>query len=238
MSVNVRNLKNGETIIYSLPIVAGDVQPTLSQGSVTVLNLKSGSSNTWPVYNGQFKVLVQLEPGENKIELRYFDEKFIFVLFYIVPEFLYFVRPIYIKCCDDSGKFQGPDDEDCSMESALSRICFAAKLLQSFTAEKLFEHDFERKTFLLENDLHPSRPACFIFTSKLTLKEAHGMSGSDLWMTFARELMSSKQFKDKMLCKWFVFMSFTRYLPPPEQIPKSHSDVLRFTKGHTALGRL
>jgi len=64
------------------------------------------------------------------------------------------------------------------------------------------------------------------------------VAGSDLWMTFARELMCSKQFCNKSRCKWFAFMSFTMYAPPPDTLPQTHSDVLRFTQGHTALGRV
>ena len=31
-------------------------------------------------------------------------------------------------------------------------------------------------------------------------------------------------------------MSFTHYCPPEGVVPKSHSEVIRFTQGHTALG--
>lgn len=199
-------------------------------------NRRCKKASSWPVFNGRFKVLVRLEPGENQLEFRFFDEAIVFVLHYRIPEFVNFVRPIYIKCCDDAGRFQGPEDEDLSVESALRRISLTAKLLQTFTAEKMFEHGFERKTFVLENDLDPTQPQCHEFTSQLTLAEAQSKNGGDLWMTFARELMSSKQFKEKTNCKWFAFMSFTRYIPPKDQVPKSHSDVLRFTKGHAALG--
>ena len=34
----------------------------------------------------------------------------------------------------------------------------------------------------------------------------------------------------------YAFMSFTYYSPPDGVVPKSHSEVIRFTQGHTALG--
>ncbi len=33
-------------------------------------------------------------------------------------------------------------------------------------------------------------------------------------------------------------MSFTYYCPPAGILPKSHSEVIRFTQGHTALGKI
>ncbi|ELT86967.1 hypothetical protein CAPTEDRAFT_95709 [Capitella teleta] len=62
------------------------------------------------------------------------------------------------------------------------------------------------------------------------------MSGGDLWLHFAKELVSSKPPKDREVCKWFAFMAFTRYQPPKNYVPKSHSEILSNTKGHTALG--
>lgn len=63
------------------------------------------------------------------------------------------------------------------------------------------------------------------------------MSGGDLWMYFAKELMSSRDIPDKEKCKWFAFISFTRYQAPEGHLPKSHSEILKCTKGHTALGK-
>jgi hypothetical protein len=180
---------------------------------------------------------VQLQKGENEIHLETNTDDLVFYLTYRVPPLDRFVRPVYIICSDDPlGEFQGPADTDCSIQSACNRIILGTKLLQALTAEKLQEHNFERKTFVLESDIFPSRPPCHVFRSKLRLDEASHMTGGDLWMSFAKELMSSKCFDCKDVCKWFVFMSFTRYAPPIGVLPRSHSEVLQFTKGHTALG--
>jgi hypothetical protein len=112
------------------------------------------------------------------------------------------------------------------------------RMLQTFTAEKTNDQGLGRRTFALERDLNPSSPSCHIFESQLTISEAHSMSGSDLWTSFARELMSCDRFrKDRDRCKWFAFMSFTRYsISPTAAPPSSHSEILSNTKGHTALG--
>jgi len=112
------------------------------------------------------------------------------------------------------------------------------RMLQTFMAEKLNDHGFGRQTFALEMDLYPKRPPCLIFESQLSVSEVHEMTGTELWTYFARELMSSELFReDRDQCKWFAFMSFTRYfVPPATNPPSSHSEVVSLTKGHTALG--
>jgi len=124
---------------------------------------------------------------------------------------------------------------------AVRLICIVSnvfRMLQAFTAEKLHDHGFGRQTFALEKDLYPKRPSCLIFESELSVDEVHKMTGIELWIYFARELMSSKKFADdREACKWFAFMSFTRYyVPLSTNAPSSHSEVLSLTKGHTALG--
>ncbi len=42
-------------------------------------------------------------------------------------------------------------------------------------------------------------------------------------------------FHTSVYCR-YSFMSFTHYCPPESVVPKSHSEVIRFTQGHTALG--
>lgn len=238
MSIAVTNLESGETLGYSLPLVVGEVRPPLAQGTIKVSNKQTGRTLLWPIFNGQFKALVELAHGENHLQFKYYGEVLEFALVFKVPALQRFVRPVYIRPHDDSGSFQAPEGEDCSCESAVRRISLAAKLIQTFTAEKMHEHKLGRRTFVLENDIHPKRPTCHVFPASLSFAESQTMDGGDLWMTFARELMSTDKFVDKDYCKWYTFMSFTRYCPPPEEIPRSHSEVIRHTKGHAALGKL
>jgi hypothetical protein len=125
MPVCIHNLCSGDEVTHSLPLLVGDVQPFTAQGHVLVRNCNQSIS--WPILNGRFKALVELVPGENSIELRCGDDLSVFVLHLKFPSFSYFVRPIYIKCHDDSGEFQGPDEEDCSPNSAVERISLAVR---------------------------------------------------------------------------------------------------------------
>ena len=236
MSISVMNLHPGEALGYSLPLVVGEVRPPLTQGTIKVTNKQTGRTLLWPIFNGKFKALVELTYGENHILFKYYGEVLDFTLYFRVPAIKRFVRPVYIRPYDDIGSFQGPEDEDCSCESALRRISLSAKLIQTFTAEKMHEHNLGRRTFVLENDLYPDRPTCHVFPTAVSFAESQTMDSGDLWMSFARELMSTDKFEDKDYCKWYTFMSFTRYCPPPEDTPRSHSEVIRYTKGHAALG--
>ena len=236
MSIRVTNLTPGETLNHSLALIFGEVTPPLSEASIVVRHQETSLTQAWPIFNGLFKVLLPLIQGVNNFQLLFYDEHLDFNLIYKVPPFVRFVRPVYIIAADDDGYFHGPEWEDSTPASAVERISFGAKLLQTFTAEKLAEHGLGRRNFVLETDLFPDRNTCHIFKSRLKLAAAHAMSGADLWIYFAKELMSSSLFDRKDHCKWFAFISFTRYCPPEGVIPKTHSEVLKYTKGHTALG--
>ena len=115
---------------YSLPILVGEIRPSVAETVVVVLNKRSDAAAiSWPVIDGKFKVLVDLLPGENEIELRSANGVTVFILHLIPSKLTKFVRPIYICCRDDPGEFQGPDDEDRSPSSAVRRIALAARLV-------------------------------------------------------------------------------------------------------------
>lgn len=237
MVIRVYNIGDGQSVSLHLPLLIGDIDCTTSDGFITVHNTSVPSSQQviWPVVEGAFKVLVKLKVGENVIRLVYESQLLVLTLTRYIPQIPVFVRPVYIICCDDDGSFQAPDGEDCSVQSAVERVTLATMLVQTFTAEKLNEHGFGHKTFQLEMD-QDYEPFCHIFRSQLTLEQAHSMTGNELWTYFAKELMKSN-LTQKDFCKWFCFMSFTRYfLPEDIEPPRSHGDVLSHTKGHAALG--
>ena len=237
MRIRVYNVIHGERISLHLPLLLGDIDCSTEDGVVKVRNTsrQEAQATEWPVVEGAFKVFVKLIPGDNHIQICHEDEILSLTLVFVFPQFKHFVRPVYIVLSDDDGYFQGPECEDCSVDSALERIKVGAMLLQTFTAEKMKEHGFGRISFQLEVN-SSYEPICHVFNSKLTLEEAHSLSGLDLWTYFARELMTSSHFVDKELCKWYCFMSFTRYAPPTGTVPSTHSDIIKYTKGHTALG--
>jgi len=138
MSLYIRNLSSGDVLTYSLPILVGDVRPSATETVIIVNNKQSTEpAISWPVIDGKFKVLVDLFPGENEIELRTANVVTLLTLYLIPPRLTKFVRPIYICCKDDPGEFQGPDDEDRSPSSAVRRIALSARLVSHFICVKV-----------------------------------------------------------------------------------------------------
>ncbi|XP_064620229.1 uncharacterized protein LOC135483347 [Lineus longissimus] len=237
MKVKVNNISSGEKLVYSLPLLIGEVEASATQDDqIQVWNETDHTTRklSWPICSSKFKVLVELTPGKNVIKFLYQDTEIDFILYYAKPVRKCFVRPVYIKCKDDTGRFQAPEGVDNSPTAAKKRIILGAQLIQTFTAEKMHEHGLGRTTFQLETDKN-NQPVCHVFTTSLTLAEAHSMSGGDLWTHFAREFMTSDM-PQRDFCKWYAFMSFTRYTVPLGFIPKTHGEILHHTKGHTALG--
>ncbi|KAJ7378717.1 hypothetical protein OS493_021299 [Desmophyllum pertusum] len=143
-----------------------------------------------------------------------------------------FVRVVYVKCADSDGSFDAPVDVPCDVDSAVKRLAFNARLLQTFTAESLYQHGLGHKTFRIEED-ETCSPKVHIFTSKLMTCEALGMTGDQLYDTFSKELKCSSLYDP--VCKFWTFMSCTHYdPPPPDQL--NEKLVTKYIKAHTALG--
>lgn len=96
-----------------------------------------------------------------------------------------FVRVVYVRCADSDGSFDAPVDVLCDVDSAVKRLSFNAQLLQTFTAESLYQHGLGHRTFRIEED-DTGSPKVHIFTTKLTTSEALGMTGDQLYDTFSK----------------------------------------------------
>ena len=96
-----------------------------------------------------------------------------------------FVRVVYIKCADSDGSFDAPVGAPSDVESAVERLSFNAQLLQTFTAESLYQHGLGHRTFRIEED-DTGSPKVHVFTSKLMTCEALCMTGDQLYETFSK----------------------------------------------------
>ena len=54
---------------------------------------------------------------------------------------------VYIKCCDDDGRFQSPPHLDNSLAAAVKKVAVAARVVQSCMAETLWTRGRGRNTF-------------------------------------------------------------------------------------------
>ncbi|KAL2723429.1 putative zinc metalloproteinase YIL108W [Vespula maculifrons] len=225
--ITVCNLIDGETLTYSLALIRG--RTPLACNYITVRAQKNVTSE-WPVVGGEFRALVDLTRGSNKLELEAGGHKRRLTLLHEPRTTRLRVTPVYVVCAGHDGYFQGPRREDRSPESAATRIGLGARLLQTLTAEKLREAGHGKKTFQLERDL--DGPECLVMHSMLHVDRARAMSQRELWELIARELMTGPlASKDR---KYLAFLSCTRYRGAPS--PRTHEDTLARTQGHAALG--
>lgn len=225
--ISVTNLVDGESLCYSLALIRGQA-PTACK-FVTVRNQRNYSSE-WPIVAGEFRAVVELARGPNKLEVEAAGRRKKLLVIHEPRMTRLRVTPVYVICAGHDGYFQGPQEEDRSPESAATRIGLGARLLQALTAEKLKEAGHGRKTFQLERDL--DGPECLVMYSMLDLDRARAMNQRELWELIARELMTGPlASKDR---KYLAFLSCTRYQGAPS--PRTHEDTLARTQGHAALG--
>jgi hypothetical protein len=245
-SIIVSNIEYGEALCYSLPLIKGQV---ITKSGNKCFNCSTGkimlyhyndrgclmSATEWPVVNCEFKCLASLLLETNVLILEYNGIQFKLIVEYRPRRTMLRVTPVYIVCQGHDGLFQAPTGVDNTVPSACERIALGARLIQSLTAEKLYESRMERKTFQLEYDLNRSGPQCIVFRSQLPVEKARNMDPSELWGHFGRELMISPLGnKDR---KFFAFLSCTRYkLPTNKEPPRTHEDMLAAVEAYVALG--
>ena len=218
---------DGENLCYSLALIRGRAPSACT--FVSVRNQKKQSSE-WPIVAGEFRAVVELMRGRNKLEFDAAGQKKTLFLIHEPRTTRLRVTPVYVICSGHDGYFQGPRSEDRSPESAATRIGLGARLLQTLTAEKLREAGYGRKTFQLERDLDGAE--CLVMHSTLNVDRARAMNQRGLWELIARELMTGPlASKDR---KYLAFLSCTRYRGAPN--PRTHEDTLARTQGHVALG--
>ncbi|KAL0272432.1 UNVERIFIED_CONTAM: hypothetical protein PYX00_005402 [Menopon gallinae] len=235
--ITLTNICENETFRYSLPIIKGFISAPLRKcpvaGAVFLKKLDPVEEVTvWPVVNGHFKCLADLSLGRNRFFLDYHTSRLCLNLEFQSKCTKYHVLPVYIICSGSDGRFQAPDDEDSSPESACRRISLGARLIQSLTAEKLREMGMTRRTFQLARDMDEGTD-CVIFRSKLKAEEVYEMRPEEIWEHFGRELMSSPYGSDRR--KFLAFLSCTRY-QQGDKVPETHEEVIARVRGHVALG--
>lgn len=181
--ISIANFADHETVTYSIIKLIGTIaiEPCQKTSGQTVSLFKNENSvpTVTKLLHNLFKFLVELEEGRNYLKIEYCNEALILTIDYVPSRSEHAVIPLYVICDGHDGRFQAPEDEDNSVESACRRITLCAKILQSITAEKLFENSFGRKTFKLGGD-------CKIFRSRLNYLEARKMNQEQLWRTIGR----------------------------------------------------
>ena len=167
------SVKNNETFCHRLVLIRGKVECPLIQpsypndidpynGRFITVKKTDGSSKNWPINSyHEFKVLISLAKGNNKITFYYnYKSKSKLIerasteidLFYFENINMEPVRLGIFIAKDSKGFFDMDRDslsrgEKNDYDSAIKRVRMAALLWQAFTSDSLNSYDLGRKSF-------------------------------------------------------------------------------------------
>ncbi|MBN1126340.1 MAG: hypothetical protein JXA82_15150 [Sedimentisphaerales bacterium] len=213
----VENIESGTTVDYPLLLLQGRVKTTTDR--VTVEN--GQEQHTWPAAGGQFKALVMLKPGENRIRITAPKHQSAELSVTYTPRKTeYLVRLVYILSADGDGQFQVPPKEPNNLDSAKKRLALAGLLLQTATAEMMAKSGQGRKTFQFVAD-EAGMPKVEVLRSSLKTEQARAMSGLQLWRHFREELLAAYP-DDEGKVKNVACMSMT-WFETGRKLPYAHT---------------
>jgi hypothetical protein len=175
-NIQVHNIASGTTLCYPVVILNGEValdattRTTLAKDSneemtwverakcdrknrITVTNLTSklpSRTYTATMFRNEFRALTELVPGTNRLRLQCGDKTSDFTLNYHPVTSTHKVRVVYIT--DKTGSTRYTTQIENDPQNYREKIDTAAKLMQSFMAERMYGHGYGRKTFGLELD--------------------------------------------------------------------------------------
>jgi hypothetical protein len=172
-----------EVLRHDLALVSG----TASASATSVVVDVEGQARTWPVIAGRWKALVPLTAGCNDISFRTGTATAEHALVHQAQTNPRRVRLVYLITADSDGRYDAPAGEPNDLASAVDRVRLAGRMLQTFTAEKMRDHGFGRRTFRLDSDAS-GQPVVQVFRTTLTTAQAHAMDGGALWSRFYDEL--------------------------------------------------
>jgi hypothetical protein len=153
----ITNHESNSTVRYPVVLLRGTVEP--DAGTIFATNESKPADHpthslTGVVRKGQFKVLAELVPGENTLTLKSdaSETPTPFTLHYQPQTNPYYVRVIWMT--DNSGDTDYATCVENDPQNYADKLDTAAKLMQTFTAERNHALGYGRKTFRLKLDNH------------------------------------------------------------------------------------
>lgn len=212
--LTITNFANDSVIGYDLPLLKGT-----APGSKSVTIQGENWTKQVPVNGGRWRAFVLLEPGTNALTLTTAEGyQFTFTLHYSPSTHAYRVRMVYVLGSDSTGVFDAPAGMQHSIPNAVKRMQLAARMLQSMTAELLYEKGLPRSTFQLLIDT-AGEPVVEVETVALTVAQLRAMDGMDIWYSFY-EAFSDYPDRDKVID--IAIIADTHY-DPDSGTPLAHT---------------
>lgn len=150
-AIRLSNYAENETIRHSVPLLRGELPASAKM--LVVVNESSQRTTRelkGVVHKGRFLALAELVPGENRLLIKSGPHQRRLTLNYKPQTNPHVVRMIYLT--DNSGATDYQTQRKDDPQNYADKLGVAAKLMQSFTAERLYDLGFGRVTFNLELD--------------------------------------------------------------------------------------
>lgn len=177
--LTIDNFINGQTLEYDLPLLKGTAP---GSGSITIQG--NGWTQQAAVSDGRWRAFVLLKKGSNLLTLTSSEGyQLAFNLYYHSPITAQKVRMVYVLGSDSAGGFDAPAGIPNTKADAVKRMKVAARMLQSMTAELLYEKGLPRRTFQLVTD-DSGEPVVDIAVVTYTVAQLRTMDGMSLWYYF------------------------------------------------------
>lgn len=219
--IQVLNLRSGTTLSYPVAFLSGSANAP-DGASLTVRNRStSGEESEFhtTVLGGRFKALIELVPGPNHLELSAGAARTVLTLRYRPASSPYVVRFIYFT--DNSGDTEYQSELADDPQNFREKLSTAAKLMQTFTAERLYEMGYGRRTFNLELDAE-GEVQVHVLAGPHSGDYYRSLSGLNLFYSIYGTVNSQLP---SPIARNVVLPAFTRFDPVSRQL-----------RGHAALG--
>jgi len=208
--LRITNYKDRSTVRHPVVLLRGNGVAESKAKDQTPLFLENLSSDRpsrkmrGQVRSGNFKALAELIPGNNLLQLSAGDSSIELTIRYRPQSNANYVRVIWMTDSEGDTRFATPNDDDPQDYSA--RLDTAAKLMQCFTAERMYDSGHGRRTFQLELDA-AGKVVIHTLAAPQKARDYHLMEGADWWQETRAWL--NREYPDP-LAKNLVLAAFTR----------------------------
>ena len=221
--IRVSNFESGTTVRHSVVLLRGTLEDGAEAIEIRNARTPKSASPIKPVVrNGQFKALIELSEGRNIVGLRTGAgaKPLLLELNYQPQTNPYYVRLVWMTDNTGDTTFAAPNES--VPQDYAARLRTAALLMQTFTADRMHELGYGRRTFRLERDADGQ---VIVHTLKAPHAADHYYAigdNSGYWAAVGRWLNREHPAPK---AKNIVLAAFTRKDPETGKM-----------KGHTALG--
>jgi len=178
--ITLTNYADGTAIRYPVPLLRGTLLDS-ALTEVTVVNTsvpEPGEGVRGQAYKGRFVALSELIPGENRLVINAGDASLPVTLHYKPHTSPWVVRLFYLVGSDGKTDYQTPLSDD--TQDWQGKLATAGRLMQTFTAERLYDLGYGRKTFNLETGEN-GNVIVHLLRAPQEREHYYGKSGLDMW---------------------------------------------------------